>query len=195
MMPWKRRLKCFMYSVTVPLIFLFVWHAVVFGWSHKFENNLTLFNVQYVASFLAGGGVDGAGRRAYWVWSKGQGWLFICLELQYDEVNCTYRGGGKTLDWTWCCHCTSDLLVAYHLKIPPAKNQALHYATIMFRIQDSVVGIVTRLWAGQPWNHCSTPSRGKIFFSSAKHPDQPWGPSCLLFNVKPLPHPLIIQKR
>ena len=28
---------------------------------------------------------------------------------------------------TWCCYCFSDLFLAYHLKIPPAKNQALHY--------------------------------------------------------------------
>jgi len=25
------------------------------------------------------------------------------------------------------CHCISDLFLAYHLKIPLAKNQALHY--------------------------------------------------------------------
>jgi hypothetical protein len=33
----------------------------------------------------------------------------------------------KALDQTWCCHCTSDSLLAYHFKISPAKNYALHY--------------------------------------------------------------------
>ena len=94
-------------------------------------------------------------------------------------VNCTYRGGQKTLDQTWYCHCTSDLLLAHQLKIPPAKNHALHYTTVTFWIQDSAVGIVTRVWDGQSRNHCSTPRKGKIFLSSAKHLDQPWGPSSL----------------
>jgi hypothetical protein len=31
------------------------------------------------------------------------------------------------LHQTWCCHCISDLFLAYHLKVPLAKNQALHF--------------------------------------------------------------------
>jgi hypothetical protein len=26
---------------------------------------------------------------------NGEGWVFICLELQCDEVNCSYGGGEK----------------------------------------------------------------------------------------------------
>jgi len=43
---------------------------------------------------LTGGGHSRAGRRAYWVWS-GDKWAFICLELQWDTINCTYEGGEK----------------------------------------------------------------------------------------------------
>jgi hypothetical protein len=32
----------------------------------------------------------------------------------------------KALGQTWCCHCTSDSLLAYHFKILPAKNHALN---------------------------------------------------------------------
>ena len=32
------------------------------------------------AWFVAGGGVSGAGGRAYWAWLSGEGWVFICLE-------------------------------------------------------------------------------------------------------------------
>jgi len=38
---------------------------------------------------LASGGVSGGGRRAYWEWWGGEGWVFICLELQCEKVNCT----------------------------------------------------------------------------------------------------------
>jgi len=82
------------------------------------------------------------------------------------------------------------LLLAYQLKIPPAKIHALHYTTVTFWIHDSVVSVVTRVWGGQSRNHCSTPRDGKIFLSSAKHPDQLWGPTTLLFNVEP---PLILH--
>jgi hypothetical protein len=74
--------------------------------------------LQCVASFLAGGGVSGALGRAYSVWWSGEGWVFICLELQYDKVNCIYWGGEHTLEQTWRCRCTSDSLLAYRLKIP-----------------------------------------------------------------------------
>jgi len=42
-----------------------------------------------VTGFLTGGGFSGAGRRAYCVWGRGEGWVFICLELQCDELSCT----------------------------------------------------------------------------------------------------------
>jgi hypothetical protein len=42
-----------------------------------------------------GRGVSGAGGRAYWVWWNGEGWVFICMELQCDEVKCTQGGGEK----------------------------------------------------------------------------------------------------
>jgi hypothetical protein len=40
----------------------------------------------------------GAGGRAYRLWRSGERWLFICLELYSDKVNCTNREGEKTLD-------------------------------------------------------------------------------------------------
>jgi len=46
----------------------------------------------------------------------------ICFELQCDKVNCTFRGREKTLDQTRRCCCTSDSLLTYRLKLPPAKN-------------------------------------------------------------------------
>jgi len=54
---------------------------------------------------------------------RGEGWVFLCLELHCDKVNCTY--GEKTLDQIWCR--ISDSLLGYRLKIPPAKNGAVHY--------------------------------------------------------------------
>ena len=77
--------------------------------------------LQFVASFLAGGGCSGGGGRAYWVWRSGKGWVFIYLEL----VACTCGGGVKTREQTW--RYISELLLTYRLKIPPAKNRALHY--------------------------------------------------------------------
>jgi hypothetical protein len=38
----------------------------------------------------------------------------------------TNRNREKTLDQMYHGRCTSDLLVAYHLEILPAKNQARH---------------------------------------------------------------------
>lgn len=29
-----------------------------------------------------------------------RGWVFICLKVKCDKVNCTYGGGEKTLDQT-----------------------------------------------------------------------------------------------
>ena len=84
--------------------------------------------LHYVASFFAAVGVNGAGGRAFWLWS-GKGWVFICSELQCDKVSSTYRGGETTLDQTWRCRCISDLLLANRLKITRAKNRALHYNT------------------------------------------------------------------
>jgi len=40
------------------------------------------------------------------------------------------------------------------------------------RDPDSAVGVVTRLWSGQPRIHGSIPGRGKRFFSPPKRPDQ-----------------------
>ena len=54
--------------------------------------------VQYVASFLASGGVSRAGGQSCWVCRSGEGGVFICLELKCDKVDCTYRGGEK--EWT-----------------------------------------------------------------------------------------------
>jgi len=48
------------------------------------------------------------------------------LELHCDKVTCT-DGGQKFLDQTWRCRYISDSLPAYGLKIPPARNRALHY--------------------------------------------------------------------
>jgi hypothetical protein len=80
--------------------------------------------------FLDGGGLRGAGGRTYWEWLSGEGWVFICLELQCEEVNCTY-GGEKTADQKW--RCVSDSLLGYRLRIPPAKNRALHYTPVCGR--------------------------------------------------------------
>jgi len=76
--------------------------------------------LQFFASFLHVGGVSGVGGRAYWALWNGDGWVFICLELQFDKVYCTYRSGKKTLDQTWRCIC--DWLLAYRLKVPQAKT-------------------------------------------------------------------------
>ena len=82
-----------------------------------------------VQNFLADGGVRGAGGRTYWVWRSGEGWVFICIELQCDEVKWrpTYRASDKTLDQPCKYHCFSDSLLGYCLKIPPAKNHEMHY--------------------------------------------------------------------
>jgi hypothetical protein len=40
---------------------------------------------------------------------------------------CIYEGVGEGLDQTRRCRCISDSLLAYRLKIPPAKNRALRY--------------------------------------------------------------------
>jgi hypothetical protein len=37
------------------------------------------------------------------------------------------RGRKKGLDKTWRCRCISNSLLGYRLKIPNAKNHALHY--------------------------------------------------------------------
>lgn len=74
--------------------------------------------------------VGGAGGRAYWEWSSGEGWVFICLLLQCDEVNCTYRGE-KTVDQTW--RCISDSLLGYRSRIPPAKNRTLPHTPVCGR--------------------------------------------------------------
>ena len=79
---------------------------------------------------LVGGGLNGAGGRAYWEWSSGEKWVFICLEHQCDEVNSTY-GGEKTVDQTW--RCISDSLLGYRSRIPPAKNRALPYTPVCGR--------------------------------------------------------------
>jgi len=52
---------------------------------------------QHVAALLGGGGISGAGGRAYRLWRSGERWLFICLELCCVKVTCTNRGGEKTL--------------------------------------------------------------------------------------------------
>ena len=41
------------------------------------------------------GGVCGVCERIHWVWSSGEGLVFICLKLQCDKVKCPYVGGGK----------------------------------------------------------------------------------------------------
>jgi hypothetical protein len=41
--------------------------------------------------FWGGGGIKGAGGRAYWVCKSGLEWVFICLELLCDKVSCTLR--------------------------------------------------------------------------------------------------------
>jgi hypothetical protein len=76
--------------------------------------------VQDVAELADGS--TGCGEGAEW-------WVFIWLELQCEKVSCTY-GHKKTLDQTGHCHCISDSLLAYRLKIPPAKKCALHYTAL-----------------------------------------------------------------
>ena len=49
-------------------------------------------------------------------------------------------------------------------------------------IRDSIVGIVTRLQAGQLKNHGSIPCKGTRFFSKSKYPDQLYGPFNVLVN-------------
>jgi len=39
---------------------------------------------------VAGGGVSGAGGRAYRLWGSGEGWVFICFENQCVKINRTY---------------------------------------------------------------------------------------------------------
>jgi len=51
--------------------------------------------VQYIALLLAGGRVGRAGGQAYWVLFGGEGWVFICLELQFDKVRCIFGGRDK----------------------------------------------------------------------------------------------------
>lgn len=84
------------------------------------------------AWFLASGG---SGGWACWVWWSGYGLAFICLEPQCGKVNCTYGGGEKTLDQTWRCHCIGDFLLAYCLKISPAKNHALYCSILHSGLQ------------------------------------------------------------
>ena len=76
--------------------------------------------LQFFASFLPVRGVSGVGGRTYWALWNNEGWVFICLGLQFDKVYCTYRSWKKTLDQTW--RCISDWLLAYRLKVPQAKT-------------------------------------------------------------------------
>ena len=66
-----------------------VWNC----WDSASEMDVSM--VQYIALFLAGGRVGRAGGQAYWVMWGGEGWLFICLELQFDKVSCTFEGRDK----------------------------------------------------------------------------------------------------
>jgi len=54
--------------------------------------------VQYSASFLASGGVNGVCGQDYWMWWSGEGRLFIFFELHFDQVHRTYRCAEKTLE-------------------------------------------------------------------------------------------------
>ena len=45
-------------------------------------------------------------------------------KMDIQEVNCTSWGGQKTKGRTW--RCIGYSLIAYSLRIPPAKNRALH---------------------------------------------------------------------
>lgn len=81
--------------------------------------------IQYDDSFLAGGGLSGAGGRSYCLCGEvATGWVFICSELRCDKASRTY-GGEKTLNQTGRCCCTSDSLLVYRLKNPPDKKHAL----------------------------------------------------------------------
>jgi hypothetical protein len=73
--------------------------------------------VQYVASFLAGGELCGAGGRAN-VCCEGAGGVTSVWKGQL------YLRRRRGLDQTW--RSISDSLLAYRSKIPPAKNRALH---------------------------------------------------------------------
>ena len=84
-----------------------------------------IWQIQWSAWFLAVR-FSGAGRRTCWVRLSGEGWVFMCLELQCDRVSPTPGGGEKTEDPTRRSHCVSDSLLAFGLKTPPAKNRALH---------------------------------------------------------------------
>jgi hypothetical protein len=61
-----------------------------------------------------------------------------CLGLQCDKVNRTY---GE--DQTRCWRCVSDSLLAYRLRIPPAKNRPLHYTSGWLCLQWSWVKFLT----------------------------------------------------
>jgi hypothetical protein len=54
-----------------------------------------------------------------------------------NEVNCTYGEQREGLDRWWRCRCFSDSLLAYRLKIPLAKNRALHYRPWFFPVHQS----------------------------------------------------------
>jgi len=75
--------------------------------------------LQFVASFLPVGRA-GVGGRAYWSLWNGERWVLISLKLQFDKAYCTYGSGEQTLDQIWSC--ISDSLLAYRLKVPPAKT-------------------------------------------------------------------------
>ena len=51
--------------------------------------------------------------------------------LNCDKVNCAYGGGEETLDQL----CVSDSLLAYRLKLPPAKKHALHCIVSITQIE------------------------------------------------------------
>jgi len=57
-----------------------------------------------------------------------KGWVFVCLGVQCDEFNPITVAERRTRP-IMTCRCVSDSLLAYGLKIPPAKNRALHYDT------------------------------------------------------------------
>jgi uncharacterized protein YcfJ len=50
------------------------------------------------------------------------------------------------------------------------------------RSRHSVVGTVTRPWAGGPGNHTLIPGRGKRVTASTNRPDSLWGQPRLLFK-------------
>jgi hypothetical protein len=73
-------------------------------------------------------GVSGSGGLACWAWCSGEGWAFICFEVQCDEFNSITETERRTRP-IMTCYCISDSLLAYGLKIQPAKNRALYYDT------------------------------------------------------------------